>query len=151
MKLCAPLQRTKSSPQLPLCTYISFTLSVSYIHPAHDDVIKWKHFPRYWPFMQGIPRSTANTLHKGQWRVALILSLICAWINSWVNNREAGDFRRYRAHYDVIVMWSLFHLVTEPRVISTTPNFPFNMMAWQWAETLMEIRGTLADIRGTTK
>ena len=32
-------------------------------------------------------------------------SLICAWINGWVNNREAGDFRRCRAHYDVIVIW----------------------------------------------
>ena len=29
----------------------------------------------------------------------------CAWINGWVNNREAGDLRRYRAHYDVIVMY----------------------------------------------
>ena len=26
------------------------------------------------------------------------------WINGWVNNREAGELRRYRAHYDVIVM-----------------------------------------------
>ena len=24
--------------------------------------------------------------------------------NSWVKNREAGDLRRHRAHYDVIVM-----------------------------------------------
>ena len=31
-------------------------------------------------------------------------SLICAWINGWVNNCEAGDLRRYIAHYDVIVM-----------------------------------------------
>ena len=29
---------------------------------------------------------------------------ICAWINVWVNNREAGDLRRHRSHYDVIVM-----------------------------------------------
>ena len=42
--------------------------------------------------------------HKGQWRGALMLSLICVWINAWVNNREAGDLRRHRAHYDVIVM-----------------------------------------------
>ena len=41
---------------------------------------------------------------KGQWRGALMFSLICVWINDWVNNREAGDLRRYRAHYDVIVM-----------------------------------------------
>ena len=33
-----------------------------------------------------------------------MFSLICVWINGWVNNGEAGDFRRYRAHYDVIVM-----------------------------------------------
>ena len=29
---------------------------------------------------------------------------ICVWINGWVNNGEAGDLRRYRAHYDVTVM-----------------------------------------------
>ena len=33
-----------------------------------------------------------------------MFSLICAWINGWVNNREAGALRRHRAHYDVIVM-----------------------------------------------
>ena len=33
-----------------------------------------------------------------------MFSLICVWINGWVNNREAGDLRRYRGHYDVIVM-----------------------------------------------
>ena len=27
-------------------------------------------------------------------------SLICAWINGWVNNGEAGDLRRHRAQYD---------------------------------------------------
>ena len=73
-------------------------------NPLHDDVIKWKHFPRYWPFLQGIHRSPVNSPHKGQWRGALMFSLICTWINRWVNNHEAGDFRSYRAHYDVIVM-----------------------------------------------
>ena len=33
-----------------------------------------------------------------------MFSLICVWINSWVNNHEAGDLKRYRAHYDVILM-----------------------------------------------
>ena len=70
----------------------------------HDDVIKWKHFPRYWPFVRGIHRSPVNCPHKGQWRGALMFPLIWAWINGWVNNREAGDLRRYRTHYDVIVM-----------------------------------------------
>ena len=45
-----------------------------------------------------------NSPHKGQWREALMFSLICARINDWVNNREAGDLRRHRGHYDVNVM-----------------------------------------------
>ena len=69
-----------------------------------DDVIKWKHFPRYWPFVRGIHRSPVNSLHKGQWHGALMFSFICVWMNGWVNNRKAGDLRRYRAHYDVTVM-----------------------------------------------
>ena len=71
----------------------------------HDDVIKWKHFPRYWPFARGIHRSPVNSPHKGQWRGALMFSLIWVWMNGWINNREAGDLRRNRAHYDVTVMW----------------------------------------------
>ena len=70
----------------------------------HDDVIKWKHFPRYWPFVRGIHRWTVNSPHKGQWRGALMFSLICAWINGWLNNSEAGDLRRHGPHYDVTVM-----------------------------------------------
>ena len=46
-------------------------------------------------------------IHKGQWRGALLFSLICAWINGWVNNREASDLRRHRAHYDIAVMFAL--------------------------------------------
>ena len=34
----------------------------------HDDVIKWKHFPRHWPFVRGIHRSPVNSPPKGQWR-----------------------------------------------------------------------------------
>ena len=60
----------------------------------HDDVIKWKHFHR----------SPVNYPHKGQWRGALMFSLICAWINGWVNNGDAGDLRRHGSHYDVIIM-----------------------------------------------
>ena len=71
----------------------------------HDDVIKWKHFPRYWPFVRGIHRSPVNSPHKGQWRGAFMFSLVWAWINGWANNREAGGLRLHRTHYDVTVMW----------------------------------------------
>ena len=70
----------------------------------HDDVIKWKHFPRYWPFVRGIHRSPVNSPHKGQWRGGLMFSSIYAWINRWANNGNTGDLRRHSAHYDVIVM-----------------------------------------------
>ena len=45
-----------------------------------------------------------NSQHRGQWRGALMFSLICARINDWVNNREAVDLRRHHGHYDVNVM-----------------------------------------------
>ena len=45
----------------------------------HDDVIKWKHFPRYWPFVRGTHRSPVNSPIKGQWRGALMFTLICTW------------------------------------------------------------------------
>ena len=63
-----------------------------------------KTFPHYWPFVRGIPRSSVNSPHKGQWRGSLMFLLICAGIKGWVNNRKAGDLRRHRAHYDVIVV-----------------------------------------------
>ena len=84
---------------------------------CHDDVLKWKHFPHYWPFARWrYQKETFSTLlaicagnspvpgHKGQWRGALMFSLFCVWINGWVNNGEAGDLRRYLAHYDVTVV-----------------------------------------------
>ena len=55
----------------------------------HDNVIKWKHFSRHWPFVRGIHR---------------MFSLICPITNVWANNRDAGDLRRHRAHYAVIAM-----------------------------------------------
>ena len=77
---------------------------------SHDDVIKWKHFPRYWPFVRGIRRL-----------LALLFSLIYAWTKGWTNSRNAGDLRRHCAHYDVIVMhavllylsWSFCPLLRE--------------------------------------
>ena len=87
-----------------LCILLYQLLYLRAVRGYHGDVMKWKHFPRYWPFVRGIHRSPVNSSHKGQWRGALIFSLICVWINGRVNNREAGNLRRHRSHYDVIVM-----------------------------------------------
>ena len=71
----------------------------------HDDVIKWKHFPRYWTVVRGIHRSPVNSPHKGQWCGVLVFFMICAWINGWVNNGEAADLRHHRVPYDVTVIF----------------------------------------------
>ena len=49
-----------------------------------------------------------------QWRGALMFSLIRAWICGWVNTREAGDLRRHRAHYDVIIMTATGYFSRQP-------------------------------------
>ena len=90
---------------------------------GHDDVVKWKHFPRYWPFMRGIHRSPVNSPHKGQWRGAFMFPLICVWINGWVNIREAGDLRCRRAHYDVIVMVRVIWWFTLSWYAATTVSY----------------------------
>ena len=70
---------------------------------SHDDVIKWKHLPRYWPFVWEF---TGPGEFPAQRPVTRSFDgfFTCAWITDWVNYREAGDLRRYRAHYDVTVM-----------------------------------------------
>ena len=99
--LQAPIRYVIRGPDIGHDCFCSWWLSV------HDDVIKWKHFPRYWPFVRGIHRSPVNSPHKGQWRGALMFSLICARMNGWVNDGDAGDLRHHRAHYDVSVMWCI--------------------------------------------
>ena len=70
----------------------------------HDDVIKWKHFPRNWPFVRGIHRSRWIPHTKASDAELWCFFFICVWINGWVNNREAGELRPDRGHYDVNVM-----------------------------------------------
>ena len=75
----------------------------SAIPSIHDPyIIKWKHFPHHWPFVWGIPAQEFP--QKGQWCWAFMYSLICTWINAWINNCEAGDLRCHHTHYDVTVM-----------------------------------------------
>ena len=148
--------------RIPNKFYLNIVTNIYLYQPwyaanIHDDVIKWKHFPHYWPFVRGIHRSPVISPHKGQWRGALMFSLICVWINGWVNNREAGDLRRYRAHYDVTVMlrqkvsrssdtpwrksWNVKQTVSWSRVLFSINAFPpgqdgrhfqMHFLEWKW-------------------
>ena len=83
--------------------------------------LEWRHNGRHavsnhqphWPFVRGIHRSPVNSPHKGQWRGALMFSLICAWINAWVNNREAGDLSPLWRHCNGVVSQSYPHCFTQ--------------------------------------
>ena len=70
----------------------------------HDDVIKWKLFPRCWPYCGEFAGHRWIHLTKDSDAELWYFLWSARWINGWLNNRETGDLRRHRAHYDVIVM-----------------------------------------------
>ena len=78
--------------------------------PTHYKLQKtwWRHqmetFSALLAICAGNSPVPVNSPHKGQWRGALMFTLICARINDWVKNPEAGDLRRHLDHYDVSVM-----------------------------------------------
>ena len=79
---------------------------------------------------------------QGHWRGALMFSLICTWINHWVNNGEAGDFRRYRTHYDIIVMnYRETCLSNSPHLVSYPTFWVIDFIAYlnTWLEHVRKI------------
>ena len=115
LSILLPIQYLAYSMPVTQYSCVRMTSRCShFVALSHDDVIKWKHFPRHWPFVRGIHRSPVISPHKGQWRGALMFSLICTWMNGRVNNREAGDLRRHRLHYDVTVMKCGWSSLSEP-------------------------------------
>ena len=98
-------------PKVHRPTYL-IVISIDDLAPnrpqIHDDVIEWKHFPRYWPFVRGIHRSPMNSTVPVKFPTQRPVTRSFGVLfdlplnNGWVNNREAGDLRRYRAHYDAV-------------------------------------------------
>ena len=103
----------------------------------HDDVIKWKHFPRYCPFVRGIQRSSVNSPQKGQWRGASMFSLIGTWKKRlskqskrrWFETflcslwRHGNDVYRRRGYSSVQVpVWILWFNDAIWRSVSTLPQ-----------------------------
>ena len=100
----------------PLCARTSArTVTIKSVSPW------WRHqmetFSALLALYAGNSPVPVNSSHKGQWRGALMDSLIFVWINDWVNNRQAGDLRRHCGHdytvwlhvfvYDKIMIWLL--------------------------------------------
>ena len=82
---------------------------------SHDNAIKWKHFPRYWSFVRGM--FTGPGEFPAQRPVTRSFDVffdlhLNKRINDRVNNGEAGDLRRHRGQYDVIVMFAVVFTVS---------------------------------------
>ena len=86
---------------------------------------------------------TVNSLHKSQWRGALMLSLTCVWINGWLNNSEAGDLRRYRAHYDVTVKTLV--AITESTIL--VPYLWIRSLSFIWRSGTRNFHLRVLDLR----
>ena len=117
----------------------------------HSKLTWWRHqmelFSALLAICAGIHRSPVISPHKGQWRGALMFSLICAWINGWANNREAGDLRRHHAHCDVTVMMWLMGISS---VFQRPLTFPLHCSNPKLPAGTMEsapMAGELADVR----
>ena len=109
------------------CIYIRIGPGLLCSHDAcfyPDDVVKWKHFPRYWPFVRGIHRSPMNSSHKGQCHGALIFPLIYA-LNKRLSIQSRGcwfetpsrSLRRHRNDYCSLVTY--FDKVSIQRMVCT--------------------------------
>ena len=99
-----------------------------YIYVQHDDVIKWKHFPRHWPFVRGINRSLVNSPHKGQWHGALI------FLFDLHRNQHLG--KQWRRRWFETSLRSLWRHCNEFRSISITPTFNKQLTRRLWNVSL---------------
>ena len=95
----------------------------------HDDAIRWKPLPRYWPFVWGIYRSPVNSPHSDQWRGALMFSLACVLIPHPV----ASEHR-----------W----LVKAPRRIHSVPDVSAR---WSWRRDCHARLWNLHDVTNTSR
>ena len=83
------------------------SISGDYVISFRYNVAWWRHQVEKFSVLLALSAANSPVTCESpvnQWRGALVFSLICAWINGWVNNSKTVDLRCHRAHYDVIVM-----------------------------------------------
>ena len=104
--------------------------------------------------MRGIHRSPVNSRHKGQWRGAFMFSLVCARINLWINNRDAGDLKWYNSHYDVTVMDTLLlqpPLICMEEIQIMSFSWTINLISWSRVRNSGKIRFVVNQITFTNE
>ena len=108
---------------------------------CHDDVTKWKHFPRYWPFLRGIHRWPVNSPHNGQWRGALIFSLICKrWSKQYWGWWFETPSRPLWRHCNVLSIVKYWLLYKGPFSFSYANIFNWNQAAGYFLKHMQRSR-----------
>ena len=90
-------------------------------------------------------KNPVNSPHKGQWRGVLMFSLICIWINGWVNNGEAGDLRRYHAIMTSPLWTHKSHHNERYWLICREVNNPLVLLPYLAGSSLYKNNTTLSD------
>ena len=119
----------------------------------HDDVIKWKHFPCYWPFLRGIHRWPVDSPHKGQWRGALMLSFVCAWTEPpskqsrrrWFETPPRSSWRHCNGVISPVYIYRLINQSQRQKIKNSRPVMWKMVVAPDWSappQLLMAINPT---------
>ena len=101
----------------------------------HDDVIKWKHFPRYWPFVPGIHRSPVNSPHKGKWCVVWLTN---GWIKKsrrwWFETPSCPLWHQYNdySQYSLDKLWPGTYLSKIVQIMAFSWLAPSHYLAQCW-------------------
>ena len=98
---------------------------------SHDDIIKWKHFPRCWPCVREIHRSPVNSPHKGQWRGALG-ALKFSLIYAWKKHSRRWWFETPSCPYDVTVIITINAFICEVTVLSPFFRLSIQIPSWKY-------------------
>ena len=130
----------------------SWPLTIFLVLPwGHDYVIKWKHFPRNWPFVRGIHRSPVNSTHKGQWRGADVFfdlrpnkRLSKQWWGWWFETLSSPLWRHCNAIWEsegfgcIYVSLQKWELFSRRTCYSTFDVMPIVLVDSTWCRHQME-------------
>ena len=87
---------------------VSWTLQIAVVGRDHSWITWWRHKMETFSALLAI--CAGNSPVTGEFHAqrpvtrSFDVFFDLRWINRWVNNGEAGNLRRYRTHYDVIVI-----------------------------------------------
>ena len=100
---------------------------------SHGDVIKWKHYPHYWPFMRGIHWSHVNSPHKDQWRGVLTFSLICSF-----NKRLSKQWCGWWLETPLRPLWSCCNVVVTNTKLLCLKTHAFDVIMYRHVKSTVK-------------